>query len=133
MFLADLRVYKMLPECVGKEFYQKKKYPCPLKVHGFDDPSELQKQLSRACKATFFVQGNGPNYSLKVGTTAQSSEQIAANVEKALPEALAYVTAWDDIKFSQLQVVGVKVGDVELPVFNQLTKSEVLAYIDNQQ
>lgn len=35
-FLADLRVYKMLPELLGKEFYDKKKYPCPIKVHGFN-------------------------------------------------------------------------------------------------
>lgn len=41
LFLADLRVYKMLPEALGKEFYQKKKYPCPLKIHGFEDPKEL--------------------------------------------------------------------------------------------
>jgi ribosome biogenesis protein UTP30 len=41
MFLADLRVYKMLPEALGKEFYQKKKYPCPLKLHGFTDPKDL--------------------------------------------------------------------------------------------
>jgi ribosome biogenesis protein UTP30 len=34
LFLADLRVYKMLPECLGKEFYAKKKYPCPIKLHG---------------------------------------------------------------------------------------------------
>ena len=42
-FLADLRVYKMLPELMGKEFYNRKKYPCPIKVHGFDSPSELQE------------------------------------------------------------------------------------------
>jgi ribosome biogenesis protein UTP30 len=34
LFLADLRIYKMLPECLGKEFYAKKKYPCPIKLHG---------------------------------------------------------------------------------------------------
>jgi Ribosomal protein L1p/L10e family len=41
LFLADLRVYKMLPEALGKEFYAKKKYPCPLKLHGFADPKDL--------------------------------------------------------------------------------------------
>ena len=42
MFLADLRVYKMLPELLGKEFYSKKMYPCPIKVHGLEK-EELQK------------------------------------------------------------------------------------------
>jgi hypothetical protein len=35
-FLSDLRVYKMLPEQLGNEFYTHKKYPVPIKVHGFD-------------------------------------------------------------------------------------------------
>lgn len=34
-FLADLRIYKMLPDCLGREFYRDKKFPCPLKMHGF--------------------------------------------------------------------------------------------------
>jgi len=41
-FLADIRVYKMLPECLGKEFYDKKKFPCPIKLHGFESPKQLQ-------------------------------------------------------------------------------------------
>ena len=68
-FLADLRVYKMLPELMGKEFYNKKKYPCPVKVHGFDSSSALEEQLNRAAASTFFALGNGPNYSVKVGKT----------------------------------------------------------------
>lgn len=36
-FLADLRVYKMLPEILGKNFYTKKQYPAPIKLHGFTD------------------------------------------------------------------------------------------------
>ena len=41
-FLADLRIYQMLPECLGKEFYDKKKFPCPIKLHGFETPKQLQ-------------------------------------------------------------------------------------------
>ena len=35
VFLADIRVYKMLPDCLGKEFYNKKAFPAPIKMHGF--------------------------------------------------------------------------------------------------
>jgi ribosome biogenesis protein UTP30 len=69
-FLADLRIYKMLPEVLGKEFYQQKKYPVPIKVHDFADPKALQDQLNQAANATQFMQGNGPNYSLTVGRTS---------------------------------------------------------------
>lgn len=42
LFLADIRIYKMLPEMLGKEFYAKKAFPCPIKVHGFDSSKELE-------------------------------------------------------------------------------------------
>jgi ribosome biogenesis protein UTP30 len=42
VFLADIRIYKMLPTCLGKEFYAKKMFPSPIKVHGFDSKG-LQK------------------------------------------------------------------------------------------
>ncbi len=44
-FLSDLRIYKMLPEVLGKEFYQQKKYPAPIKVHDFE-PKALEAQLN---------------------------------------------------------------------------------------
>jgi len=68
-FLCDLRVYKMLPEVLGKEFYSKKRYPCPIKLHGFASGDELASQLNKAAQATFFMLGNGPNYSVRVGKT----------------------------------------------------------------
>jgi hypothetical protein len=37
----------MLPELLGKDFYEKKAYPCPIKVHGMSD-SELQDHLNKA-------------------------------------------------------------------------------------
>ena len=35
-FLADIRIYKMLPEVLGKEFYSKKAFPCPIKMAYFE-------------------------------------------------------------------------------------------------
>jgi ribosome biogenesis protein UTP30 len=64
LFLADIRIYKMLPEKLGKEFYTKKAFPCPIKIHGIDD---VQDRINKACGSTYFMLGNGPNYSLKVG------------------------------------------------------------------
>ena len=46
LFLADIRIYKMLPEKLGKEFYTKKAFPCPIKLHGIED---VQKRLNNAC------------------------------------------------------------------------------------
>lgn len=38
----------MLPESLGREFYDKKKYPCPIKLHGYKTPKDLQKTLNKA-------------------------------------------------------------------------------------
>lgn len=59
----------MLPECLGKDFYLKKKYPYAIKLHGIEG-KELQTHLNNAAQSTYFIQGNGPNYSLKVGKTS---------------------------------------------------------------
>ena len=80
------------------------------------------------------MQGNGPNYSIRIGRTSQEANHIAENIEQSLPYALAYVTAHDDIKFSSVQSISVKVGESpELPIFNQLQKSEILSYIAGSQ
>jgi len=94
-FLADLRVYKMLPELVGKEFYQRKRYPCPIKLHGFDSKKALEAQLNSAAASTSFTLGNGPNYSVRVGKTFQQAKDIAQNTLQALGQALAYATVHD--------------------------------------
>ena len=79
------------------------------------------------------MMGNGPNYSLRIGRTNQDALSVAENIEAALPFALGYVTAKDDIKYSAVQSITVKVGESpELPVFNQLTQGEVLAYISEK-
>jgi len=43
----------MLPDMLGKEFYQKKAYPCPIKVHGFE-AEVLKKQLNEASECAYF-------------------------------------------------------------------------------
>ena len=55
LYLADIRIYKMLPETLGREFYRRKNYPCPLKIHGYAETKELQKKLNKASTAAYFM------------------------------------------------------------------------------
>lgn len=132
-FLADLRVYKMLPELLGKEFYEKKKYPCPIKMHGFDSPKQLEKQLNSAAASTFFALGNGPNYSVRVGKTFQKEKDIGQNAIKALGQALAYATVHDDIDFEAVSQVTMRVGSSpELPVYNNFSEADLNAWMQDE-
>ena len=129
VFLADIRIYKMLPEKLGKEFYTKKAYPCPIKLHDVED---IQSRINDACKSTFFVQGNGPNYSVKVGKYSQEAKDVAKNAEIAIANALGYVTCWDNIEFGKVSQMTMRIGDsTELPIYNHLEKADIDAYMKN--
>jgi len=128
-FLADIRIYKMLPECLGKEFYEKKKFPCPIKLHGFQKPKDLEEQLNSAAKATYYTMGNGPNYSVKVGRMSQDAKDIALNSQQALSQALSYTLAHDNINFDKVVSISMKMsGSPELPIFNQLSEQDIEAF-----
>lgn len=132
-FLADIRIYKMLPDMLGKEFYSKKAFPCPIKVHGFDSADQLKSQLNSACESAYFMQGNGPNYSIKIGRASQDAKDIAKNCEGALGQILGYTCCWDMIDFTQISQISVRVGDsMELPVYNHLSAADLDAYMESK-
>ena len=121
----------MLPELLGKEFYDKKAYPCPIKVHGLSD-SQLQEQLNKAAQCSYFIMGNGPNYSMKVGKISQDAKDVAKNVEEALRQVLAYTSCWDKIDFQKVAQVAVRMGSqsIDLPVYNNLETMDVDAFVN---
>jgi len=102
IFLADLRIYKMLPEKLGKEFYSKKVYPCPIKLHGMDSQGLLD-QLNQAAESAYFMPGNGPNYSMKIGRVSQDSKDVVKNISASLGKILGSISCWDNIKFDKVQ------------------------------
>ena len=132
-FLADIRVYKMLPECLGKEFYAKKAFPCPVKMHGFDSPKDLEKQLNQAAACTYYALGNGPNYSVKIGRISQDAKDIGKNFSQCLGQVLGYTTCWDNIDFGKISQITLRVGNsIELPVYNHLEEADIDAYMKSQ-
>lgn len=92
----------MLPEMLGKDFYNKKVFPCPIKLHGFDSSAKLEAHLNQAASDAYFTQGNGPNYSCKIGRVSMDSKDIARNAEQALGQILGYTCCWDQIDFSKV-------------------------------
>jgi len=133
LFLADIRIYKMLPEKLGKEFYSKKVYPCPIKVHGMDQKG-LKEQLNSSAESLYFMAGNGPNYTLKIGRVSQDAKDIVKNIMTALPKVLGSLSCWDSIGFDKVQQISLKVDDkVDLPIYNYLAKEDVEMYVAAQK
>lgn len=133
--MADIRIYKMLPEMLGRQFYAKKMFPCPVKVHGFESDKELETHLNKLSQKATFMPGNGPNYSIKVGKISQKPADIQKNVmDSCLGHALAHVTCWDEIDFSKVCQISLKISSangIELPVYNSLAKEDIDAYMNS--
>jgi len=133
LFLADIRIYKMLPEMLGNVFYSKKAFPCPIKVHGYSSPKLLEEQLNKAAQDAYFSLGNGPNYSFKVGRLNQQPKDIAKNIESSLGEVLGYTCCWDGIDFSDVAQISLRIGDsIELPVYNHFDQESLDAYMKHR-
>lgn len=129
LFFADMRVYRMLPKCLGRKFYEGKKYPYPTKFHKLET-SELEEHLNSLTAATYFYQGNGPNYTVKVARTDMKPAQIVENIVKAVPQVVGLVTAKGGIKPEKVQSISIKTAtSVDLPFYNSIAKEELVAYL----
>ena len=124
----------MLPRGLGRLFYEKKKFPFPIKFHKPELSGEtLKNQVEEALKCTYLMLGNGPNFSMKIGRVNSSVEDTLKNIRIALMKAVTYIIMNDGIKHSRVQKITLhtplldKKG-LDLPIFNQLTKEEVNAY-----
>ena len=53
--------------------------------------------MNDASESAYFLAGNGPNYSLKIGKVSQEAADVNKNIQEALSKVLGYVTCWDDI------------------------------------
>lgn len=91
IFFSDIRVYKMLPKCLGRTFYEKKKYPYPIKLHKTETPGDLEEVLNGLLKHTYFHLSNGPNYALRIARTDMDSKEVVENIVAALPQMLAHI------------------------------------------
>ncbi|KAJ2587989.1 proteasome-interacting protein cic1, partial [Coemansia sp. RSA 1722] len=114
LFLADHRVLHSLPKHLGSKFFKTKKFPLPVVLATGDIKAEITKALS----STMFTPASGSTTSVKVGTTAMSAAQLAANVEGVATCIAKYIPgSWDNI-----QSLGIKTAEsLTLPIFNSLT------------
>jgi ribosome biogenesis protein UTP30 len=84
MFLADKRVFAMLPSVLGKEVYARRKHPVPVDVSPavLASPDALKRELTAAIEATYLIPSAGTtSLSIRVGVVGQSAAHIAANVD----------------------------------------------------
>ncbi|THH30586.1 hypothetical protein EUX98_g3593 [Antrodiella citrinella] len=110
MFLADERVIPLLPALLGKKFFQAKKQPIPVCLTRKD----LKGELERAISSTYFHQNQGTCSSIKIGVLSQSSSQVLANLQSALPAVIKHIKGgWDNVQSLHIKTS----SSVSLPIW----------------
>ena len=121
LFVADVRVVNMLPERLGKYFFEKKKIPALVNLD-----ENVKESLESVISSTFLVSAKGPVFNIKVARASMPISEITANLEavvKAIPNILPGVGK-DNIRRIEIK------GEVTpaLPIYNFLTDFEIKSY-----
>jgi ribosome biogenesis protein UTP30 len=92
LFLCDTKVADMMPQVLGKYFFQtKKKLPIPVKVAPKDD--DPAAPLVEAIRSTTLRTPPGPTCSVKIGRCDMDVPALLANAKKVLPVVFKHFAA----------------------------------------
>lgn len=131
LFLCDIRISKLIPNCTGQVFYRSNKNPIPVKLHG--EGKDIESILTNILSNTFLIVGNGPNYSIKAARISQTQKEIIVNIISTIYRALPYILS-DKISFEKVQSISIKIrNSLDLPIYNFLEKKEIQTYLKLNQ
>ena len=132
LFFCEGKVYMLLKKHLGKHFYEAKKYPFPVNFdelvapEGRVEPAQFRAFLdSLVDSSTYFVQGNGPEYSLKVARLDKFSDaDFVRNVRSGV-KGLAKLLISRGVKLSNVRRIVLKGEKTEsFPIYTHLTPEE---------
>lgn len=132
LFFSEGKIYILLKKHLGKHFYEQKRYPYPVDFNECVDQSgELDvdkfKSLldSLVQNSTYFVQGNGPEYSIKVARVDKISDANLAKNVNAGVKGLIKVLIDRGIKLSNIRRIILRGEKTEsFPIYSHLTPEE---------
>lgn len=121
LFLADVRVFNMLPERLGKYFYEKKKIPSLLNLD--DDPDTAIRQ---AISSTFIVASKGPIFCIKVARSSMTEKEVMENVQAVIDALPNAIPGLEKEHIRRVEIKGQTT--LALPVYNFLSQDEIQAF-----
>jgi ribosome biogenesis protein UTP30 len=118
LFMADDRILPMLGKSLGKNFFQEKKQPIPVKLTRAEAfPFTIQKCLS----STFMHISAGTCISIKAGNTSMPLIQIVENAAAVVLGVVGHIPR----KWANVSAIHIKTAtSVALPVYNK-TREEL--------
>ena len=133
LFLCERSVYMLLKAHLGRNFYRSKKYPFPVelsecvKTDKTLDSDKFEKLLTKSSlKSTYFIQGNGPEYSIK------STRIVEGQYDKMIQNICESIEGiYSDLKSkgmckSSIRRIALRGEDTDsLPIYSNLTEDEI--------
>jgi len=119
IFMADDRILPMLGKTLGKNFFQEKKQPIPIKLTRKEAfPFTVQKSLN---SSTFMHISAGTCISIKAGDTSMSSDKILENISAVVNGAIEHIPR----KWGNVSAINIKTSNsMALPIYNK-TREEL--------
>lgn len=122
LFLTDDAIVRFLPNKLGKNFYQKRKFPLDLKMTGDGFAKRVDDLLA---STRWFNSGHGNCSKVIAATTDQSCEEVAANIE-SIVKAIAKTVdrGWENVRLIQLNTLS---SSLSIPLYrNEAVDEEKL-------
>ena len=114
VFLCDDRILPLMPAALGKEFFERKKLPVPVKV----THQNFARAVVAARDSTYLQLGSGPCVSVRIGTTAMGQAKCVENIMAAIETIVGHIPQ----KWRNVQAVHIKTPDsLALPLFQFLS------------
>lgn len=118
LFMADDRILPMLGKLLGKNFFNAKKQPIPLKL---TRKEAIPFAIQRCLRATFMHLNAGTCIAVRAGNTGMPNKKIYENILAIIKNGAERIPR----KWSNISAISIKAAQsVSLPVYNK-TKEEL--------
>ena len=116
LFFCDDRILPMMPQVLGKEFFERKKLPVAVKV----TRAGFGTAITKARDSTFLHLNWGSCVSVRIALTSMEPKQIVENITVGIENIVGYVPQ----KWKNVQAVYLKTTDsLALPLYQGIDHS----------
>ena len=123
VFMADDRILPMLGRALGKNFFEKKKQPIPIRI---TQTKQLPFVVDACLRGTFLLIRPGTCISIKAGYTNMSTIHLMENIQAVISQAVLRIPR----KWANIMSISIKTHQsVALPIYNK-TREELQLIAD---
>eukprot|EP00521_Asterionellopsis_glacialis_P009849 CAMPEP_0195281950 /NCGR_PEP_ID=MMETSP0707-20130614/1046_1 /TAXON_ID=33640 /ORGANISM="Asterionellopsis glacialis, Strain CCMP134" /LENGTH=456 /DNA_ID=CAMNT_0040340889 /DNA_START=81 /DNA_END=1449 /DNA_ORIENTATION=+ len=120
IFMGDDRILPMLAKCLGKNFFETKKQPIPVRL---TRKESLPFTILNGIDSTYMFMSSGTCLTIRAGSTGMPMSDLIDNVNSIVKNAVEKVPR----KWANVRSISVKTTDsMSLPVYNK-TPEELVA------